>query len=201
MGSPHIYTTYIEQSSRRLKRAKGRFSSKFWSCPPDCLSGGCEFESRPPRFWKPSCLRRLFLCNLQVFAQKQALQTARDNMRTHPAIGIQFRWWGQHVERLIGRLIKVSHPGILFYSALTEQLPAERIEIDQSMLVLRRPDFSNVFGRADASTTPPDYFFRGVVSPGRDWLHSYPLKNQDLSTKFTVDHDYYCGFHRQDLVF
>ena len=27
---------------------------------PDCLSGGCEFESRPPRFWKPSYLRRAF---------------------------------------------------------------------------------------------------------------------------------------------
>ena len=40
--------------------SKDRFPSKFWSCPPDCLTGGCEFESRPPRFWKPSCLRRVF---------------------------------------------------------------------------------------------------------------------------------------------
>ena len=32
------------QHNRRLERLKGRFSLKFRSCSPDCLSGGCECD-------------------------------------------------------------------------------------------------------------------------------------------------------------
>ena len=45
---------------------------------PDCLSGGCEFESRPPRFWKPSCLRRAFFLGwFGVESEKSARSSAR----------------------------------------------------------------------------------------------------------------------------
>ena len=45
---------------------------------PDCLSGGCEFESRPPRFWKPSCIGKAFFLGwFGVESEKSARSGAR----------------------------------------------------------------------------------------------------------------------------
>lgn len=115
------------------------------------------------------------------------------------------------LKRLIGRFKRPKFAVIqeyFFYSALTEQgLPAERIEIDHhsgrcwssetGWLPMTFPMSLVERVAAISKEKSIDYFFRGVVSPGRDWLHSYSGVEESRfgrrkSTKFTVDHDYYC---------